>query len=284
MKTKISRREGLKLAGLGLLAGAGIEPGLGRNRTSGGINQSVCRWCYKDIPLDQLAEAAAKMGYQSIELIGPDDFPTVKKYGLTCAMTWGAGPINDCLNRTENHPRCEEDLKKAIDFAAAEGLPNVICFSGNRDGMDDEEGLENCLTGLKRIVGYAEKNKVTICLELLNSKVDHKDYMADKSEWGIRLAKRVGSEHFKLLYDIYHMQIMEGDVIRTIRENHQYFAHYHTGGVPGRNEIDQNQELFYPAIMQAILDTGYTGYVGQEFVPKRDPLTSMKEAFGICDI
>src|SRR5262249_37559673 len=231
----------------------------------------VCRWCYGKVPLDQLAAAAKKMGYRSIELLGPKEFATVKEQGLTCAMIRCAS-IADGLNRPENHDRIEKELREHIEFAAAEQIPNVICMSGNRKGMPDEEGLENCARGLKRVLGFAEEKQVTICMEGLNSKVDHKDYMYDKTPWGVALCKKLGSPRFKLLYDIYHMQIMEGDVIATIRKYKEYIGHYHTGGVPGRNEIDETQELNYPTIVKAILATGYTGYLGQEFIPKRDPL------------
>jgi len=276
-----------------VLGSLGVGAALGFPRLSfaqaetkgqGRIKQSVCRWCYKDLSLDQLSEAARKMGLRSIELIGPDEFKTVKAYGLTCAMTRGAGTIESGFNRIENHERLEQEMRSNIDFAAAEKLPNVICFSGNRKGMPDDEGLKNCLAGLKRVAGYAEKMGVTICMELLNSKVNHKDYMCDHTSWGAELVRQVGSPRCKLLYDIYHMQIMEGDVIQTIRENKDYIAHYHTGGVPGRNEIDETQELNYPAIMRAIVETGYSGFVGQEFVPKRDPLTSLAQAYRICDV
>ncbi len=281
-----SRRSVLGSLGAGAAFGVFPQMSLGQDekKVRGNIKQSVCRWCYKDISLEQLSEAVRKMGLLSIELIGPDEFKIVKTYGLTCAMTRGAGTIDSGLNRTENHDRLEEELRKNIDFAAAEKIPNVICFSGNRKGMADDEGLQNCVTGAKRIVGYAEKMGVTVCMELLNSKVNHKDYMCDHTAWGVELVKKVGSPRFKLLYDIYHMQIMEGDVIRTIRDNKDYIGHYHTGGVPGRNEIDETQELNYPAIMRAIVGTGYTGFVGQEFVPTRDPLTSLAQAYKICDI
>jgi hydroxypyruvate isomerase len=250
----------------------------------GNIKQSACQWCYASLSIDELAAGAAKIGLKSIELIGPKEFAVVKGYGLTCAITNGTGPIHDCLNRKENHDRCERELRENIEFAAAEQIPNVICFSGNRAGMSDEEGLENCVIGLKRVVGFAEEKGVTICLELLNSKIDHKDYMCDHTAWGVEVVKKVGSPRLKLLYDIYHMQIMEGDIIRTIRENKDYIGHYHTGGVPGRNEIDETQELYYPAIVRAIVETGYTGFLGQEFVPLRDPLTSLAEAYRICDV
>lgn len=251
----------------------------------GNIRHSVCKWCYdKKLTLEELAAGAAKIGLKSVELIGPEEFPAVRKYGLTCAMTWGSRPIENNLNRLENHDNCEIQLRKGIDFAAEAGIPSVICFSGNRKGMPDDEGLENCYAGIKRVIGYAEKKGINIAMELLNSKVNHKDYMCDKTEWGVKLAKKVGSPRFKLLYDIYHMQIMEGDVIRTIRENKDYIVHYHTGGNPGRHEIDETQELNYNAICKAILETGYTGFLGQEFIPTRDPLTSLSQAFRICDV
>jgi hydroxypyruvate isomerase len=252
--------------------------------TPGQIHHSVCKWCYKDIPLETLAQAARGIGLESIELLDPVDWPVVKKYGLTCAMANGTTTIPVGFNRIENHAKYVPSMIERIQACAAAGLPNVICFSGNRAGMPDEQGLENCAIGLKQIVGAAEKAGVTVCMELLNSKVNHKDYMCDHTAWGVALCQRVGSERFKLLYDIYHMQIMEGDVIRTITDHHAYIAHYHTGGVPGRHEIDDGQELFYPAIMRAIKATGYTGFVSQEFVPARDPLTSLREGVKICTV
>jgi len=217
-------------------------------------------------------------------LLGANEWPTVKKYGLTCAMCNGPDRIDYGFNRVEHHDDLVAKFEKAIPQVAEFGYPNIICFSGNRRGMSDEEGLENCVKGLKRLMPIAEKYKVTVVLELLNSKVNHKDYMADHSAWGVELCKKVGSERLKLLYDIYHMQIMEGDIIRTIRESGKYFGHYHTGGNPGRNEIDETQEIYYPAVMKAIVATGYKGFVGQEFVPKRDPLTSLRQAIMICDV
>jgi hydroxypyruvate isomerase len=252
-------------------------------KSKGNIKQSICRWCYGKIALPKLCEIAKALGYSSIELLMPPDIKTVKEAGLTCAMIGGAS-IPNGLNRKEYHDRIVKELTERIDFAAAEGLPNVICMSGNRRGLDDEEGLKMCAVGLKRIVGHAEKKKVTICMEGLNSKIDHKDYMYDRTEWGVKLCKAVGSDRFKLLYDIYHMQIMEGDVIRTIRTYKEYIGHYHTGGCPGRNEIDQTQELNYPAVVKAIVETGYKGHLGQEFIPKRDSVKSLAEAFQICDV
>jgi hydroxypyruvate isomerase len=269
---------GLALAGSAALA---LEDA---PKAKGNIKQSICRWCYGKIPLPKLCGIAKTLGYQSIELlVRPDEIKTAKEAGLTCAMIGGAS-ISEGLNRKENHDKIVKELTERIDFAAAEGLPNVICMSGNRRGMDDAEGLKNCVIGLKRVAGHAEKKKVNLVMEGLNSKVDHKDYMYDRTSWGVELCKALGSGRFKLLYDIYHMQIMEGDVIRTIRESKDYIAHYHTGGCPGRNEIDQTQELNYAAIVQAIIKTGYTGYLGQEFIPKRDPVKSLTEAFAICDV
>jgi hydroxypyruvate isomerase len=253
---------------------------------SGAINQSVCKWCFPNISLDDLAAAGRDMGLKSIELLNPDQWATVQKYGLTCAMSNAAGPggIPRGFNRVEHHewliPAYETLLRQAADA----GVPSVILFSGNRGGLSDAQGLENCAIGVSKLVPTAERLGVNLVMELLNSKVNHPDYMCDRTPWGVELAKKVESERFGLLYDIYHMQIMEGDVIRTIRDNHQYLFHYHTAGNPGRNELDENQELFYPAIMRAIKETGFQGYVGQEFVPRRDPLTSLAEAVRLCNV
>jgi len=256
----------------------------------GRVNHSVCKWCYAKVPLEDLCKQAKDLGLNSIELLGPADWPTLKQYGLTCAMTTnasldGLGGIAKAFNRVEHHDKLVQAYEDWIPKAAAAGLQNVICFSGNRDGLDDEKGMANCALGLKRLMALCEKHKVNLVMELLNSKVNHKDYMCDHTAWGVDLCKQVGSERFKLLYDIYHMQIMEGDVIATIRQYHPYIAHYHTGGVPGRAEIDESQELYYPAIMKAILDTGFKGFVGQEFIPKRpDALGSLKQGVRICDV
>lgn len=251
----------------------------------GNINHSACRWCYSKIPFEDLCKAAVALGIKSIDLTGPEEWPMLKKYGLTCAMPWGAGKgINDGFNDPKLHDELVASYEAHFPKLKEAGLTSVICFSGNRRGMSDEEGAKNCAVGLKRLMPSAQKYGITMIMELLNSKVDHKDYMCDHTAWGVNLCKLVGSENFKLLYDIYHMQIMEGDIIRTIRNNHQYFGHYHTGGNPGRNEIDETQEIYYPAVMKAILATGYKGYVAQEFIPKRDPLTSLKEAVILCDV
>jgi hydroxypyruvate isomerase len=286
--SKVTRRSALQTVATGLAGGLlsshasfGSETNSKRNEN---LKQSVCKWCYKDMPLEELARNAAQIGLKSVELITPEEWPVVQKYGLTCAMGSGADQIHVGFNRKENHDSRVANLSRHIELAADAGVPNVICFSGNRNGMSDEEGMENCLIGLKRIVGLAEKKGVTVCMELLNSKVNHKDYMCDHTDWGVKLVKKVGSPRFKLLYDIYHMQIMEGDVIRTITENFEYIAHFHTGGNPGRNEIDETQELNYTAVCKAIMEKGFTGYLAQEFIPKRDPMTSLRQAFYICDV
>jgi hydroxypyruvate isomerase len=259
------------------------------------INHSVCKWCYNSIPLEDLCVAGKEFGLKSVELLTPNDLPTLQKHGMTCAMIAApsgitpagvkVGGIERAFNRTENHDTLVAIYEPLLKASADVGAKQVICFSGNRDGLSDEEGLENCATGLKRLMPLAEKLGITLVMELLNSKVNHKDYQCDHTEWGVELCKKTGSNNFKLLYDIYHMQIMEGDVIATIKKNHEYISHYHTGGVPGRNEIDDTQELFYPAIIRAVADTGYTGFVGQEFIPKRpDKIASLRQGVEICSV
>jgi hydroxypyruvate isomerase len=252
----------------------------------GQVNHSVCRWCYNSIPLEDLCKAAKGIGLTSIELVGPEEWPMLKKYDLTSALPWGAGMgIEKGFNDPQYHEALIKSYAEVIPKAAAAGYNQIICFSGNRKGMDDEQGMKNCAEALKKLMPIAEKNKVTMVMELLNSKVNHKDYMCDHTPWGAALCDQVGSDRFKLLYDIYHMQIMEGDVIATIRQYNKYISHYHTGGVPGRNEIDDSQELNYPAIMKAIVATGYKGFVAQEFIPKRpDKLASLKQGVEICDV
>ena len=305
MNTTMTRRSALRQVTRGtvaLVAAANLAPRLQAAddppapKLKGNIHQSVCAWCYsrlfnpgKDAPakmtFEEFCRACRNLGLESVELLGPSEWPIVKKAGLICAMCNGPDSIGYGWNRVEHHDDLLPKFEKAIPQVAELGFPNIITFSGNRKGMSDEEGLENCVKGLKRLVPIAEKHKVTVTLELLNSKVDHKDYMADHTAWGVELCQRVGSERLKLLYDIYHMQIMEGDVIRTIKAHHQHIGHYHTGGVPGRNEIDDTQELNYAAVMRAIFSTGYKGFVGQEFVPKRtDALASLKQAVQICDV
>jgi hydroxypyruvate isomerase len=252
----------------------------------GKINHSVCRWCYQNIALEDLCKAAKDIGLQSIELVGPNEWTTLQKYGLTVALPNGAGlGIEKGFNDPQYHDTLVKSYEEVIPLVAKAGFSQIICFSGNRNGMDDEKGLENAAIGLKRLMPTAEKHKVTLVMELLNSKVNHKDYMCDHTSWGATLAEKIGSDRFKLLYEIYHMQIMEGDVIATIKKYHSYISHYHTGGVPGRAEIDDTQELNYPAIMRAIAETGYKGFVAQEFIPKReDKLASLRQGVRICDI
>jgi hydroxypyruvate isomerase len=249
----------------------------------GRLKQSVCRWCFSHMSIDDLAVQAAKLGMVGIDLLDPPDFPTLKKHGLVCTMVQ-SHPLTDGLCDPRFHEMCLEKMNAAIEATAAEGWRNVICFSGNGRGIDRETGMKNCVNALRRIVPVAEQNRVTLVMELLNSKVDHPDYMCDNSRWGVELVKRVGSDHFKLLYDIYHMQIMEGDVIRTVRENHAYFGHYHTAGNPGRNELDGTQELYYPAIARAIADTGFDGYFAHEFLAKGDPIVSLTDAVRQCTV
>jgi hydroxypyruvate isomerase len=252
----------------------------------GKVNHSVCRWCYQDIKFEDLCQAAKNIGLASIELVGPEEWPILQKYGLTCALPWGAGKgIPEGFNNPILHDELVASYEAIIPKVAKAGYKQIICFSGNRNGLDDEKGIENCAIGLKRLMPIAEKHQVTVVMELLNSKVNHPDYQCDHTTWGVALCDKVGSENFKLLYDIYHMQIMEGDVIATIQKYNKYISHYHTGGVPGRNEIDDTQELHYPAIMKAIVETGFKGFVAQEFVPKRpDKIASLKQGVEICDI
>lgn len=269
---------GLAMTPLGLAAEASPAKGKGR------IRQSISKWCYNGkLEYDDLCRHAVRIGYVAIDLIGPGDWATAKKHGLVASMCPGSGSIPHGWNRRENHAAHAEEMRKNLDLAAEAGWPNVICFSGNRDGQADEEGIRICIEGLKQVVGHAEKKGVNICMEYLNSKVNHKDYAFDNMAYGVAIAKGVGSERFGILYDIYHAQIMEGDIIRTLRDNQQYIKHYHTGGNPGRNEIDETQELYYPAVMKAIAETGFKGYVGQEFVPKGDPVKALEQAFAACD-
>jgi hydroxypyruvate isomerase len=255
-------------------------------KLKGNIHHSVCQWCYDSIPLADLAKAAKTLGISSVELLTPDQWPIVINHGLTCAMGYASMiRLEKGFNDPSLHAQLLKDYADSIPRAAAAGLKSLICFSGNRNGLSDESGLENCARGLDAIVKLASKYNITIAMELLNSKVDHRDYQCDHTEWGVRLCEKVASPNFKLLYDIYHMQIMEGDVIATIRKYKSYIAHYHTGGVPGRHEIDESQELYYPAIMRAIVDTGFNGYVAQEFIPsKADPLASLGAAVKMCDV
>jgi hydroxypyruvate isomerase len=253
------------------------------------FKHSVTRWPYPKFTVDELSRVARELGLDSVELLEPDEWAIAKRHGLACAMGYATVPdprtrLTQGFNRVENHAWLIPAYQRAIPLAAAAGVPNLICFSGNRDGISDEQGRENCARGIAPLLPLAQQHGVTVCMELLNSKVDHRDYQCDHTVWGVALAKQLASDRFKLLYDIYHMQIMEGDVIRTVRDNHRYIGHYHTGGVPGRHEIDSSQELNYPAIMRAIGETGFTGYVAQEFIPTRDPRTSLAEAVRLCRV
>ena len=296
MTSHMNRRNALKNIVAGTAA-VGVSSGLSAlamNKTEssepirlkGNINHAVCRWCFSSFDVEALCIEAKKIGIKGIDLVGPNDWPTLKKHGLESTMCNGA-EINlvDGFNDEKFHEKLIENYTKMIPLVAEAGYKNLICFSGNRRGKDDETGWNNCVKGLKQLMPLAEKHNVVLVMELLNSKVNHKDYQCDRTSWGAELCKRLGSENFKLLYDIYHMQIDEGDVISNIRQYHQYIAHYHTAGVPGRNEIDDTQELYYPAIMKAIAETGFKGYVAQEFIPKQaDKLASLKKAVSICDI
>jgi hydroxypyruvate isomerase len=250
----------------------------------GRLKQSACRWCYNAIAIEDFARECARLGLKSVDLSRPPEWPVLKKFNLIPTMIGGGTSIPDGFNRRENHAGIEERFRESVRQAVEFGAPSLIVFSGNRKGMSDEEGLENCVIGVKKVMPMAEDKGLLVCMELLNSKVNHPDYMCDHTKWGVELVKRVGSPQFKLLYDIYHMQIMEGDVIRTLRENAQYIGHLHTGGNPGRNEIDDTQELNYKAIANAVVEMGFTGYFAHEFVPKRDPLTSLAEATALCDV
>ena len=284
-----NRRDALKASLAAMLAAAAApSPADGQTRgviKLGKIKQSVCRWCYRDIPLPELCQAAAEIGLTAMDLLTPEEWPVAKQHGLICSMGSGlGGPIENGLNDPANHESIVKGLTEGIPQAKKAGVPNVITFFGNRRGRSDEEAIKNCVTALNRVKRVAEDNDITICIELLNSKVNHPDYIGDKTPYGAAIVAAVDSANIKLLYDIYHMQIMEGDVIRTIKDNHQWIAHYHTGGVPGRNEIDVTQELYYPAIVQAILDTGFQGHMAHEFIPKRQPIASLREAVVLCDV
>lgn len=299
MRSPQNRRSAIKniIAGTGAVAAAGalsafrIEPEINNKseKLKGNINHSVCRWCFQNIDLDTLCKAAKAMGMKAIDLIGPDEWEIAKKNGLYSSMCNGPGvAITYGWNDPAKHDNLVKSYSDLIPKVAAAGYKNLICFSGNREGKDDATGMENCVTGLKRILPLAEQHGVVLCMELLNSKVNHHDYQCDRTDWGVGLCKKLGSENFKLLYDIYHMQIDEGDVIATIRKNHQYLAHFHVAGVPGRNEPNDTQELYYPAIIKAIKDLGFKGFVAQEYLPtvqdQDQQIESLKASMLICDV
>ncbi|MCW5940705.1 MAG: TIM barrel protein [Fimbriimonadaceae bacterium] len=285
---RVSRREAIALA-----AATAVTVGLTAQSRGqlvavpapkGRLNQSVCRWCYGGMSLEDLCANAARIGLKSVELLSENEWATTKAHGLTCAIANGPGGITEGWNRKENHERLIKESERLLPLVAAAGIPQMIVFSGNRRGLPDPEGLANCAEGLRQITPLAEKLGVTVIMELLNSRVDHGDYQCDRTPWGVELVQKVGSPRFRLLYDIYHMQIMEGDVIRTIQRNKESLAHFHTGGNPGRNEIDETQELNYRRIAEAIAETGFTGYFAHEFIPKKDPMASLARAYELCTV
>jgi len=296
-KQTLNRRNALKRMGGGLaLSAAATLPSVVRGTDepkpytakNGRIQQSVIHWCFKPMPVEELANHAARMGLKSVELVAPDYWPTLKKLGLICAISPSHGFTKGFAHK-EEHAECLDVLRKQIDLTSEAGFPSIITFSGFRRGISDEEGMKNMVEGFKQIVGHAEKKKVTVCLEMLNSRVNiemkgHPDYFCDKIEMAVEVCKRVGSERMKVLFDIYHVQIMEGDIIARIKQFHPYIGHYHTAGVPGRNELDETQEINYVPIMKAIVETGYKGYVGQEFIPTRDKALALNEAVKLCDV
>lgn len=289
----ISRRTAIKtfMTGGALLAAGGVEASLPKKKKvekaplKGNIRHSVSKWCFGSYNLDEFCGLCKGIGIESVELLGPDEWPIVLKHGMTVAMAQGADlGIDNGFNNLSLHDKLVASYEKVIPMVAEAGLTNLICFAGRRNGVTDLQGWENCEKGLKRLIPLAEKYNVVLTMELLNS-VGHKDYLCDHTVWGVELCRRIGSPNFKLLYDIYHMQIMEGNIIENIRKYHEYFSHIHTGGNPGRAEIDETQELYYPAIMKALVDTGYKGFVGQEFVPRQeDKIASLEKCIRICDV
>jgi hydroxypyruvate isomerase len=287
--TTISRRRLIQNAVAGSVLASGLPKAFSQDdapvQRKNRIHQSVCRWCYPKVSLEDLCAYSAHIGLKAVDLLKPEEYTIPQRYGLVCSMGYaGAGDIPHGLNRLENHAKIEAAFRENIPLAAKAGVPNVITFSGNRNGMSDEEGARNSVIGLNRVKKIAEDHNVTICVELLNSKVNHKDYMCDHTAWGVNVMQQVNSTHVKLLYDIYHMQIMEGDIIRTIQDNIQWLGHFHTGGVPGRHELDDTQEVQWDGVMRGIVATGFNGYVAHEFVPARDPLTSLRQAADLCDV
>ncbi len=282
----VSRRNVLAAAlggaalGLGAVLASGEEKPQSA-KLKGRIKQAITPGVLRKMSVEQMCRVCVQFGLHGMDFVSPNDWPMLKKHGLICTMAHsGAGG----LNRKENHEKALASLRKAIEAVAEAGFPNVICMSGNRAGLSDEEGAANCVEGLKKIAAFAEEKKINVCMELLNSKRNHKDYQCDHTAWGVEVCRRVGSPRVRLLYDIYHMQVQEGDVIATIRENIEYIAHFHTAGVPGRHEIDETQELYYPAIMRAIVDLKFDGYVAHEYNPTRDPAESLRQSVAICDV
>jgi hydroxypyruvate isomerase len=279
----LSRRQALTAGALfaGLTLGGRSAPAEAQPARKGRIRQAICPGALRRMPIDQMCKICAQLGLVGIDFADPKDWPTLKKYGLVCSLV---SMRAKGLNRKENHDEALAALRKGIELAAEAGFHNVICMSGNRAGLSDDEGAANCVAGLKRLAAFAEQKQVNVCMELLNSKRNHKDYQCDRTAWGVGVVKKVGSPRIKLLYDIYHMQVQEGDVIATIRENIESIAHFHTAGVPGRHEIDDSQELYYPAIMRTIAELKFAGYVAHEYSPTRDPVESLKQSVAICDV
>lgn len=292
----MQRRSVIKSIATSILGAGAIANSVGftdgpttKMNLKGNIHHSVCRWTFNHLKLDDLCHTVKKIGFNAIDLVGPADWDVLKRNGINSSMCNGAEiSLTEGWNDRQYHATLEKNYLDHIDLVAKAGYKNLICFSGSRRGMDDLTGMKNCADGIKKIIGAAEKKNVIIQMELLNSKIDHKDYMCDRSNWGVELCKMIGSPNFKLLFDIYHMQIDEGDVIRTINDHHEYFGHYHTGGVPGRHEIDETQELFYPAIMRAIVKVGHKDYVAQEFIPTgvsdAAKAQALKKAILTCDV
>jgi len=286
----LTRRDALKTAGaaaLGAALAGRSASAQGKAVTRGRLKQSVCRWCYQRIPLEDFLAQVAAMGLPAVDLLQPEEFEAAARHGLVVSTGYpgkGGGTIPDGLNNPALHDQIYGAFREGIPRAKAAKVPNLITFFGNRKGMPDEQAIDNCVAILNRIKPIAEDHEVMVVVELLNSKVDHPDYQGDRTWFGVEVVKRVNSPYVKLLYDIYHMQIMEGDIIRTIRENKQWIGHYHTGGNPGRHELDDTQELQWATIARAIVDTGYTGYFAHEFIPTRDPMTSLHEAVRLCDV
>lgn len=290
-QNKPNRREVLKkvaAGSIGLIAAStgSIYAAPGAPKLKGNVNHAVCRWTYNHLSLDELCIASKNLGIKAIDLIGPKEWGILKKHGLDSSMCNGAEiSLEKGWNDPQYHDVLVKNYSEMIPLVAKAGYKNLICFSGNINGMDLNAGMENCAKGLGKILSLAEKHGVVIQMELFNSKVNHPDYMCDNTTWGVALCEKIGSANFKLLYDIYHMQISEGDLISTIKKHHQWFGHYHTAGVPGRNEIDESQEIYYPAVIRAIVETGYDGYVAQEFIPKaKDKMASLRRAIEICDV
>ena len=281
---ELTRREAIGMVGAAAV-GAAVGPSLPAHAATGALRQSVCRWCFSDIPLRDFFRQVRASGLTAVDLLDEEEWAIAREHGLACSTGYGGGgTISDGLNDPANHNAIAGNLERSLPAAARASVPNVIAFFGNRRGLSDAEGIDHCVTALRRIAPIAESEDVTVVVELLNSRVDHPDYQGDRTRFGVEVVKRVSSPRVKLLYDVYHMQVMEGNVIRTIRDNHQYIGHYHTAGVPGRHELDWQQELQWPAIARAIAETGFRGYLAHEFIPTRDPMTSLREAAASCRV